>query len=71
MDCGIVSLGHLVGPHGYLSYNEFKAKKILSVSSAKMLKKLYYTCCGIAPKSRTTGLMYRDGFIPASYIVLM
>ena len=26
MDCGIVSLGHLVGPHGYLSYNEFKAK---------------------------------------------
>ena len=20
MDCGIVSLGHLVGPHGYLSY---------------------------------------------------
>ena len=23
---GIVSLGHLVGPHGYLSYNEFKAK---------------------------------------------
>ena len=22
----IVSLGHLVGPHGYLSYNEFKAK---------------------------------------------
>ena len=24
MDCGIVSLGHLVGPHGYLSYNEFK-----------------------------------------------
>ena len=26
MDCGIVSLGHLVGPHGYLSYIEFKAK---------------------------------------------
>ena len=26
MDWGIVSLGHLVGPHGYLSYNEFKAK---------------------------------------------
>ena len=26
MDCGIVSLGHLVGPHGYISYNEFKAK---------------------------------------------
>ena len=26
MDCGIVSLGHLVGPHEYLSYNEFKAK---------------------------------------------
>ena len=26
MDCGIVSLGHLVGPHGYLSYSEFKAK---------------------------------------------
>ena len=25
MDCGIVSVGHL-GPHGYLSYNEFKAK---------------------------------------------
>ena len=25
-NCGIVSLGHLVGPHGYLSYNEFKAK---------------------------------------------
>ena len=29
-----------------------------------MLKKLYYTCFGIAQKSRTTGLMYRDGFIP-------
>ena len=26
MDCGIVSLGHLIGPHGYLSYYEFKAK---------------------------------------------
>ena len=26
MDYGIVSLGHLAGPHGYLSYNEFKAK---------------------------------------------
>ena len=26
MDCGIVSLGHFLGPHGYLSYNEFKAK---------------------------------------------
>ena len=25
MDCSIVSLGHFVGPHGYLSYNEFKA----------------------------------------------
>ena len=36
-----------------------------------MLKKLYYTCFGIAPKSRTTGLMYRDGFIPASHIVLI
>ena len=43
----------------------------LSVSSAKMLKKLYYTCFGIAPKSRTTALMYRDGFIPASHIVLI
>ena len=26
MDCGIVFLGHLVGPHGYPSNNEFKAK---------------------------------------------
>ena len=26
MDCVIVSLGHFLGPHGYLSYNEFKAK---------------------------------------------
>ena len=26
MDCCIVSLGHLVGPHGYLLYNEFQAK---------------------------------------------
>ena len=26
MDCGIVSLGHLVRPHRYLPYNEFKAK---------------------------------------------
>ena len=26
MDCGIVSLGHFLGPHEYLSYNEFKAK---------------------------------------------
>ena len=26
MDCGIISLGQLFSPHGYLSYNEFKAK---------------------------------------------
>ena len=26
MDCGIVSLGHFLGPHGYLSYSEFKAQ---------------------------------------------
>ena len=26
MACGTVSLGQLVGPHGYLSYYEFKAK---------------------------------------------
>ena len=26
MDCGILFLGHLVGSHGYLAYNEFKAK---------------------------------------------
>ena len=26
MECGIVSLGQFLGPHGYLSYNEFKAK---------------------------------------------
>ena len=41
------------------------------VFSAKMLKKLYYICFGIAQKSKTTGLMYRDGFIPASHIVLI
>ena len=32
------------------------------MSSAKVLKKLYYTCCGTASRSKTTGLMYRDGF---------
>ena len=26
MDCGIVFLGHLAGPHRYLSYNKFQAK---------------------------------------------
>ena len=26
MDCGIVSLGHFLGPHGYLSYNDLIAK---------------------------------------------
>ena len=26
MDCGIVSLGHFLGPRGYLSYNELKAQ---------------------------------------------
>ena len=36
-----------------------------------MLKKLYYICFGIAPKSKTTGLMYRGSFIPASHIVLI
>ena len=53
------------------SYSSDSLQIHLSVSSAKMLKKLYYTCFGIAPKSRTTGLMYRDGFIPASHIVLI
>ena len=28
-------------------------------------------CFGIAQKSKITGLMYRDGFIPASHIVLI
>ena len=41
------------------------------VSSAKMLKNLCYICFGIAPKSKTTGLMYRDSFIPASHTVLI
>ena len=26
MDCGIILLGRFFGPHGYFSYNEFKAK---------------------------------------------
>ena len=31
-----------------------------------MVKKLCYMCFGIAQKFKTTGLMYRDSFIPAS-----
>ena len=26
IECGIVSVGHLLGPNGYLSYEDFKAK---------------------------------------------
>ena len=26
IDCGIISVGQLFGPDGYLTYNEFKAK---------------------------------------------
>ena len=26
VDCGIISVGQLFGPDGYLTYNEFKAK---------------------------------------------
>ena len=28
-ECDIVSVGHILGPHGYLSYEDFKAIKIV------------------------------------------
>ena len=37
----------------------------------KVLNKPYYVCFGIAPQSKTTGLMYMDGFVLASHIVLI
>ena len=60
MDCGIVSLGHLVGPHGYLSYNEFKAK-VPNVRTDSLLYEGILTA--VKCYQRRLGLAVKENFV--------
>ena len=60
MDCGIVSLEHFLGPHGYLSYNEFKAK-FPNVKSYFLLYEEILTA--VKCYQRRLGLDVKDNFV--------
>ena len=62
MDCAIISLGQFFGPHGYLSFNEFKAK-FLNVKTDFLLYEGILT--SIKPYKRRLGLEVKEDFVIA------